>query len=204
VPEVADSDPEIQETASATLPPSFGRSGPRLRWILPGIVVLAGTAIAGWAVLRHSATPPLEVTLPRVPGRKALAVMYFENQSAKPDWNWLSEGLADMFITDLAHFDRLTVLSRQQLHLLLERSGHKPPDGIHLDLALDIARKSHAEGVLLGSFMTLGEKILINVRLFDTASGQLIDTDQFVVDQPADILTRVDLLTPRLGGGHDQ
>jgi TolB-like protein len=49
--------------------------------------------------------------------------MYFENQSAKPALNWLSEGLADMFITDLARFEKLTVLSRQQLHLLLKRSA---------------------------------------------------------------------------------
>ena len=103
-----------------------------------------------------------------------------------------------MFITDLARFDKLTVLSRQQLHLLLERTGHKPQDGIHLDDALDIARKSHADGVLLGSFMTLGEKILINIRLFETASGQLLAADQFEVDQPADILARIDLLSPKL------
>jgi tetratricopeptide (TPR) repeat protein len=197
-PELAHADLEIEQTARPNRGSTYGRVEPRLRWILAGLAILAGVVIAGWAVLRHFATPPLDVTLPRVPGRKALAVMYFENQSAKPDLNWLSEGLADMFITDLAHFDRLTVLSRQQLHLLLKRSGHQPSDGIHLDEALDIARKSHAEAVLLGSFMALGEKTLINVRLFDAVSGQLIAADQFVVDQPADILTRVDLLTPRL------
>jgi tetratricopeptide (TPR) repeat protein len=202
VPEPAHTDLEIAETVRAVRRASFGRSDPQLRWILgwilAGLAALAGIIIIGWVVLRHLVTPPVEFTLPQVPGRKALAVMYFENQSAKPDLNWLSEGLADMFITDLAHFDRLTVLSRQQLHLLLKRSGHTASDGIRLDAALDIARKSHAEAVLLGSFMTLGEKTLINVRLFDTAGGQLIAAEQFVVDQPADILTRVDLLTPRL------
>ena len=48
-----------------------------------------------------------------------------------------------------------------------------------MDEALDIARKSHADAVLLGSFLTLGEKTLINTRLFETASGQLIAADQF-------------------------
>ena len=136
--------------------------------------------------------------MPRVPGHKTLAVMYFENQSANPNLNWLSEGLADMFITDLARFDKLTVLSREQLHLLLDRSGQKPQNGIHLDDALDVARKSHAEALLLGSFLTLGEKILINTRVFETSTGQLIAADQFEVDQPADILARIDLLSPKL------
>jgi tetratricopeptide (TPR) repeat protein len=80
----------------------------------------------------------------------------------------------------------------------MERSGHKPQKSLRLDEALDIARKSHAEDVLLGSFLALGEKILINVRLFDTANGQLRAADQFTVDQPADILARIDQLSPSL------
>ena len=167
------------------------------RRIVLGLAATGGIALA-WTVLHHSAAPRMEVTLPEVPGRKALAVMYFENQSAKPNLNWLSEGLADMFITDLARFDKLTVLSREQLHLLLERSGHERQNGIRLDDALDIARKSHAEALLLGSFLTLGEKIVVNTRLFQTASGQLLAADQFEVDQPADILARIDLLSPKV------
>ena len=170
---------------------------PWLRWIVLGLAATGGIVLA-WTVLHHSPAPGVDVTLPRVPGRKALAVMYFENQSARPNLNWLSEGLADMFITDLARFDKLTVLSREQLHLLLERSRHKPQNGIQLDDALDIARKSRAEAVLLGSFLTLGEKILVNTRLFETAGGQLLAADQFEVDQPADLLARIDLLSPKL------
>jgi tetratricopeptide (TPR) repeat protein/DNA-binding winged helix-turn-helix (wHTH) protein len=168
-----------------------------LRWIVLGLAATGGLVLA-WSVLRRPPVPRVEVTLPSVPGRKALAVMFFENQSAKPNLNWLSEGLADMFITDLARFDKLTVLSREQLHLLLERSGRKPQSGMHLDDALDIARKSRADAFLLGSFLTLGDKILVNTRLFETGSGQLLAADQFEVDQLADLLARIDLLSPKL------
>jgi tetratricopeptide (TPR) repeat protein len=173
-------------------------SNSRFKRTLLAAAAVAVIVIAVWTLLSRPAAARLDVTLPQVPGRKALAVMYFENQSTRSDLNWLSEGLADMFIADLAHLDRLTVLSRQQLHLLLERSGLKPAKGIQLDQALGIARKSHADAVLLGSFGTLGEKILINVRLFDTASSQLLAADQFMVDQPADVLTQVDLVSPKL------
>jgi tetratricopeptide (TPR) repeat protein/DNA-binding winged helix-turn-helix (wHTH) protein len=190
-----------QVDAAAAIRILRSRLQPWLRWIVLGLAAAGGILLA-WSVLHDSTAPRVEVTLPRVPGRKALAVMYFENQSAKPALNWLSEGLADMFITDLARFDNVTVLSRQQLHLLLMRSvrrnGHQPQDGIHLDDALDIARKSHADGVLLGTYQTLGEKILINTRLFETATGQLLTADQVAVDQPADILARIDLLSPKL------
>jgi tetratricopeptide (TPR) repeat protein/DNA-binding winged helix-turn-helix (wHTH) protein len=191
---------ETKAPAAAAINPRVRlnpRLKPWLRWIVLGLAATGGIALA-WTMLRHSTAPAVQLTLPRVPGRKTLAVMYFENQSANPNLNWLSEGLADMFITDLARLDKLTVLSREQLHLLLDRSGQKPQDGIHLDDALDVARKSHAEALLLGSFLTLGEKILINTRVVETATGQLIAADQFEVDQPADILARIDLLSPKL------
>src|SRR5580704_4095387 len=172
----------------------------RFRWNWIFLALSAGglTVMGGWTLLHNPMAPRLDVTLPQLPGRKALAVMYFENQSGRPDLNWLSEGLADMFISDLAHLDRLTVLSRQQLHVLLERNRLKPESGIQLDQAIGIARKSHADAVLLGSFAALGEKLLINVRLFDTTGSQLLAADQFLVDQPSDVLTQVDLVSPKL------
>lgn len=188
-------EPPLNNPPAAPFRPGFGWTG--LRWIVLGLAATGGIGLA-WTMLRHSTASAVELTLPRVPGRKTLAVMYFENQSTNPNLNWLSEGLADMFITDLARFDKLSVLSREQLHLLLDRNGLKPQNGIHLDDALDVARKSHAEALLLGSFLTLGEKILINTRVFETATGQLLAADQFEVDQPGDILARIDLLSPKL------
>jgi tetratricopeptide (TPR) repeat protein len=124
--------------------------------------------------------------------------MYFENQSSNTALDWLCEGLTDMFITDLARSNKLTVLSRQQLHLLIERSGHKPTDRIRLDDALDVARKSHAEAVLLGSFASFGEQVRIDVQLYETGGGQLIAAERLVVDSLNQILTQVDLLSLKL------
>ena len=195
--QVASPSADVREDTVAPRKGPYLRLKAWIRWIVLGLAATGGIVLA-WTVIRHSTAPRVDVTLPQVPGRKAVAVMYFENQSSRPDLKWLREGLADMFIADLARFDRLTVLSRQQLHLLLERTGHTTGTGIHLDEALEIARKSHADGVVLGSFLTLGQKILISVRLFETGSGQLLDATQFTVDQPSDILARIDLLSPEL------
>ncbi len=187
------------------------------RWRLPWIPVIAvgtlatalvGWALTAWALDRRSPAQHVNATLLPVPGGKAVAVMYFDNQSGNPDLNWLREGLADMFITDLARFDRLTVLSRQQLHLLLAEAGRKSTSEVQLNDALEIARRSHADEVLMGGFLAVGEKLLVSVRLFDERSGQLVTAEQFVVDRPADILNQVDLLAPklaaRLGAAPDQ
>ncbi len=200
-PPFAGADAETKVTRNVTIRVPYARLKLWLRWIVLGLAATGGAVLA-WTIFHHSTAAGLDLTLPRVPGRKTLAVMYFENQSAKPALNWLSEGLADMFITDLARFEKVTVLSRQQLHILLtrnpNRNGHKPEDGIYLDDALEVARKSHADGVLLGTYQTVGEKVLISTRLFETATGQLLTADQVEVEQQADILARIDLLSPKL------
>src|SRR5581483_3934798 len=45
-------------------------------------------AIFSVMALRHSAEGRMEVTLPPIPGKKPIAVMYFENQSKRADLAW--------------------------------------------------------------------------------------------------------------------
>jgi tetratricopeptide (TPR) repeat protein len=186
------SKPGFHEAPASTAPATRTRARLILLLAAAAFCIVLGV----WALVRHFSVQ--QPTLLPVPGGKAVAVMYFENQSGRQDLNWLREGLADMFITDLAHFNRLTVLSRQQLHLLLAEAGQKASGEIQLIDALEVARKSHADEVVMGGFLTLGEKLLVSVRLFDARSGQLITAEQFVVDRPDDILSQVDLLSPKL------
>ncbi len=141
---------------------------------------------------------PAEATLPNTLGRKAVAVMYFENKSGQRDLDWLREGLADMLITDLSRSKNLTVLSRQQLHMLLERSGNDPADPIRLEDALNFSRRSRAEAVLLGSFAKLGETVRIDASLHDAANGHLLAAESLTVDRAEQILTEIDLLSLKL------
>jgi len=172
----------------------------RSRRRLGAFLALASIAAATvfWLMSHQFNLPRAEITLPHLPGKKTIAVMYFENAAARPDFDWMCAGLADMFITDLARSSNLTVLSRQQLHELLERTRHRPSAKIRLDEALEIAQRSHAEEVVLGHFAALGDEVRIDVQVHEAGSGQLIAADRLVVSRPADILTQVDLLALRL------
>jgi len=101
-------------------------------------------------------------------------------------------------ITDLSRSEKLSLLSRQQLHLLLERIGHNENERIRLDEALDVVRRSQARIVVLGSFARLGEQIRIDVHVHDVQDGQLLAAERLVVARPAEILTQVDLLSLKL------
>lgn len=174
----------------------WGRSTLAIAFLL--VAVMAFGIVAGfhyWPRV-HGA----EMTLPQLPGKRALAVMYFDNRSDRTDLNWLREGLADMLINDLSRSDKLTVLSRQQLYLLLERVGHGGTQQIRLDEALDIARRTRADVVMLGSFSAFGDQIRIDAQLYDVGKGQFIAADQLVVNHPGEILTQIDSLALKLAG----
>jgi tetratricopeptide (TPR) repeat protein len=163
-------------------------------------ILIVGVAVSIYVIQRRRspARSLAGVTLPSSAGKRSLAVMYFDNESGDSDLNWLREGLADMMITGLSRSEKLTVLSRQQLHALLDRLGHNESEKIRLDEALDLAQKSQAQIFVLGSFARLGSQMRIDAQLHDARDGQLLAAERLVVDQPAQILTQVDLLSLKL------
>jgi tetratricopeptide (TPR) repeat protein/DNA-binding winged helix-turn-helix (wHTH) protein len=169
----------------------------RVALIILGVLVF-GLAAGLYFRQRANAHKPSEITLTTAAGKKSVAVMFFDNQSGSTDLDWLREGLADMLITDLSRSGNLAVLSRQQLHVLLERIGHKESEPIRLDEALDLAKRSQAQVLIQGSFARLGEQIRIDVKLHDARDGQLLTAESLVVNQPEQILTQVDLLSLKL------
>jgi tetratricopeptide (TPR) repeat protein len=112
--------------------------------------------------------------------------------------DWLRGGITDMLVTNLSRSKSLSVLSRQQLHLLLERAGRADAQKLRLDEAQGIARRAQAEALVMGSFAHLGEKTRIDVALHDARSGQLMAAESLVADKPEQILTQVDLLSYKL------
>ncbi len=145
----------------------------------------------------------VEVVLPNMPGKKSLAVMYFENQSDNPKLDWLREGLADMLITDLSRSPKFNVLSRQQLQTLLERNGYAAGGKITQEFVSDIARKSRAESFVAGSFASAGDAIRLDVKLYDTQTGALQAVETSTVEKPDQIFAEIDRLSFRLANRLD-
>ncbi len=189
------------KTQRPALPLRFGGLV-RLRVVVPAVLLTILVAVLLWSYvgtkIRRASSLVADVTLQKVPGKKPVVVMYFDNQSESRDVDWLREGLADMFIADLSHSKHLTVLGRQQLYVLLERTGHNHLESVRLEQALDIAQKSQAESVVLGSFARLGDKLRIEVQLYDVRTGRLLTTKSVVTDRADQILAQVDTLSSEL------
>jgi tetratricopeptide (TPR) repeat protein/DNA-binding winged helix-turn-helix (wHTH) protein len=138
------------------------------------------------------------IVLPQTAGKKSLAVMYFENQSRRAELEWLSEGVADMLITNLSRSPKINVLSRWQFHTLAERNGIQKGDKISFPQAVGIAQKSQATNFITGSFAKAGDKIRLDVQLYDAQTGALVVAESLVADKPEQILTDMDLLSLKL------
>jgi tetratricopeptide (TPR) repeat protein/DNA-binding winged helix-turn-helix (wHTH) protein len=169
----------------------------RVSLLIAAVVLLVTGGLVVHRFSRRSSSLA-EVTLPAFPGKRSIAVMYFDNQSGDQDLEWLREGLADMVITGLSRSKNLNVLSRQQLYVLVQQSGYRPAEAIRLEEAIGLGQKSHAEVIALGSFARLGTKLRIEVNLHNADSGQSIASEGIVADTPESILTQVDLLSVKL------
>lgn len=172
----------------------------RLKVILALTILVVGVVgiYTGQKLLATSKSAPEAVVLAQVPGKKLLVVMPFDDQSNSRELAWMRGGLPDMLITDLARAKHLNVVSRQQLHLLLEGANHQEGSDVRFDEALEVARRGRAEAFIIGSFAKLDRQIRINAQLYEPQTGRLLAAEQLVVDDQNLILPRLSLLTMKL------
>ena len=196
---------EARDDAPARRPnlPPRAPASLRLRAALAcvGASSLLATGALAHRYLRPSARADrtaAAIALPQVPGKRSLAVMYFENQSQSADLDWLREGLADMLITGLSRSANLSTLDRGQLRRLLERAGHDPRGGVNREEALDVARGVQAETVALGSFAYLDGQLRVDVKLYDARTGEMLAAEHVLAERPGQILSAVDILSLKL------
>jgi TolB-like protein/Flp pilus assembly protein TadD len=106
---------------------------------------------------------------------KSLAVLPFENLSGDPAQDYLVEGISDALITDLTKLTSLRVISR---------TSSMQYKGAHKALP-EIARELNIDATVLGSVARSGNRIRVNARVVEAASGQTLwaqDYDRDVQD----------------------
>lgn len=134
------------------------------RWVrgVAAASVLIALALTDVAWRRyHTASPATPV--------RALAVMPLDNLSADPEQEYFADGMTDALITNLAQIRSLTVIARSSV--LGFKATKKPPQ--------EIARELHVDALVEGTVMLAGERVRINVRLIDAATGRTLWADSY-------------------------
>lgn len=177
--------------SAGLLPPGRRPRSRAILFVALGLLLLLAGAIV-WT-LRSRIEP--STTLPRTAGSHPVLVLYFDNESRSPDLEWLREGLADMMIADLSRAPNVNVLSRQQVATLVSRVGLKPGGAIRLEDALAMAKRAHAQTLLLGSFAKFGDKIRVTIQVHRGDDGSLVGTEVATAERQDQIIPQMGLLT---------
>ncbi len=124
----------------------------------------------------------------------ALAVLGFENKTGDVDLDWLSAGLPEILMTDLAQGGAANLISRSRVLDCLERDVTLGEIPNHQE-CVTAAKSLGASAVLSGSFFKLGDKFRIDARIEDIESGKIILGEKVVGD---DVFSLVDSLTRKV------
>jgi tetratricopeptide (TPR) repeat protein/predicted Ser/Thr protein kinase len=182
---------EVMGTYTGTMTAYVGDARSPVLWVAIAGMVLLGLAL-GWFLFRQPPAPGLSES-----GRPAVAVLYFESHGGGDDEEirWLSRGLPNMLLTDLAQTPGLDVVSSQRIHEILQDVGQADVETIDKSLVADIARRAGAGAVVVGSIFKLGEEIRIDVQVEDVGTGRVLSAESV---RGKDVFPLVDQLSDRI------
>ena len=127
-----------------------------------------------------------------------LAVLGFDNLSRDDSLDWLETGLAEMLVTDLSQSSGIHVLGTSRTYTLVEELHDRGERLSSTGAAQKAARAMGADLVVAGTVMRSGDRIRIDLRVEDTASGVLVYADTVEGSGEDDLFRLVDDLSTRI------
>ena len=128
----------------------------------------------------------------------AIAVMYFENLTGDPAFDWLEAGVVQMLTANLGHMEGMEVISSQRLSDILRQVAGGQAHQVDRATATQVAIQAGAGSMLLGSVMGSGERFRLNAELVNVETGQLLGTEIINTVPGGTIFALVDTLSLRL------
>ncbi|MDX1575332.1 MAG: BTAD domain-containing putative transcriptional regulator [Kiloniellales bacterium] len=144
--------------------------------------------IVGATEAEPAAEPPRRAPLP-LPANPSVAVLPFANLSGDPDQSYLSDGLTEDVITELARFPGLFVIGTES-SLALKDCAITPAQA---------ARDLGVEYLVEGSVRRAHETLRVTVQLIDPATGHRLWAERY--DRPfADVFAIQDEIVGNVAG----
>lgn len=162
----SDSATPEQKPTPPDVPPQFWK------FALVGLALIA-VAVATYFVIRHRQGAAQSETQV---GRTSVAVWGFKNLSGKPEQNWLSVALSDMLTAELSAGDKLRTIPGE--NVARTKADLKLPDteSMSAETLSGIYQQLGSNLVVLGSYLVIGGRTRVDVRVQDTAKGETVAT----------------------------
>ncbi|MCZ6872787.1 MAG: hypothetical protein O7G88_04540 [bacterium] len=120
----------------------------------------------------------------------SIAIMNFTNQTLDdPAWQWLSKGLADLLVTDLARAKKFQVVDRHKIQDYLDEINLSGAGIVAPKTAIKIGKMARVEKVLLGNFRVEAKQIEIQTYIIDIKTQQVEQVERIkgLVDDILDL-----------------
>ena len=99
---------------------------------------------------------------------------------------------------DLAQSPTLELMPNSLVNAALERMQRSPSDGLPEDVAVELATREGAEGVISGEVGRLGTSVVINARLLAAGSGDELASFRVTAEDEAEVIEAIDELSRRM------
>jgi serine/threonine protein kinase/tetratricopeptide (TPR) repeat protein len=164
------------------------------RILIPALVIIAAIVVVAFLWTRRSGGPAVAAPT----DRPSLAIVYFENNSGDSNLdNWRS-GLCELLITDLSQSKYLHVVSGDRVYGILEKNDLLGKDKYNTEDLQKVAAQGGAKHILRGSFMTAGEKFIVNVSLLKAETAEVVSSISEEGLGEVSITSSVDKITRRV------
>ncbi|OHD65481.1 MAG: hypothetical protein A2176_13180 [Spirochaetes bacterium RBG_13_51_14] len=103
-------------------------------------------------------------------------MLYFDNTTRNAEYAWLSKGIADMLISEIAGRGVVDVVERANLKKILDEQELSLTGLVDDKKAVELGKLLSANKLIYGSFIVQGNTIIINGKLTETESGKITAT----------------------------
>jgi len=140
--------------------------GRRALWLaviaVAAVALVLGATVGDWRDRLWSRASPV----------RSLAVLPLQNLSGDSSQAWFSDGMTEALITDLGRISALRVTSRAAV-LQFEENGTP---------LRNVVSTLHVDAVVEGAVQRSGDRVRVDLRLIDGASGYQLWSDRFEED----------------------
>jgi tetratricopeptide (TPR) repeat protein len=125
---------------------------------------------------KQTYTKQIEQAFPIPENRLPIAVMPFKNQTGDSSFDYLSEAIPNLLITNLEQSKYLSVMTWERMQDLLEVLGKEELKTIDDKLGFELCKLDGVNNIVLGSFTKAGELFATDLKILDVSSKQLLKT----------------------------
>jgi TolB-like protein len=125
------------------------------------------------------AAQPVTKALPADSGRpKTVAVLYFDNNTGRADYDPFGRGISAMLITDLSAVSQIRIVEREKLQSVLDEQHLQQSSMFDPATAVKAGKLLGAEYLLTGAFSAVDPQMRIDTRVIRVETGEVVRTSK--------------------------